>query len=66
MFWVPRSAGIGLGVSILSYNGKVWLGIASDASLVPDPETILRGFHDEFDEMTNLVRLVEQSESGTR
>jgi len=59
MFWVPRSAGLGLGVSILSYDGKVWLGIASDAGLVPDPETILQGFHEEFDEMTNLVRLVE-------
>lgn len=59
MFWVPRSAGLGLGVSILSYCGKVWLGIASDAGLVPDPETILQGFHDEFDAMSDLVHLVE-------
>jgi len=63
MFWVPRAAGLGLGVSILSYDGKVWLGIATDAGLVPDPETILEGFHEEFDEMTNLVHLVE--EQGT-
>lgn len=59
MFWVPRAAGLGLGVSILSYSGRVWLGIATDAGLVPDPETILEGFHEEFDEMTDLLRLVE-------
>ena len=59
MFWVPRSAGLGLGVSILSYNGKVWLGIATDAGLVPDPEVILEGFHAEFDAMNDLLRLVE-------
>ena len=59
MFWVPRSAGLGLGVSILSYCGQVWLGIATDAGLVPDPETILDGFHAEFDEMTDLAHLVE-------
>lgn len=37
MFWVPMSAGVGLGVSILSYAGEVMVGIASDAGLVPDP-----------------------------
>jgi len=59
MFWVPRSGGLGLGVSILSYNGRVWLGIATDAGLVPDPEKILDGFDAEFEEMVSLVRQVE-------
>lgn len=59
MFWVPRSGGLGLGVSILSYDGKVWLGIATDVGLVPDPETILEGFYAEFDEMAGLVEQVE-------
>jgi WS/DGAT/MGAT family acyltransferase len=59
MFWVPRSAGLGMGVSILSYNDKVCLGLATDAGLVPDPETILAGFDEELDEMLELVRMVE-------
>jgi WS/DGAT/MGAT family acyltransferase len=59
MFWVPRSAGLGLGVSILSYDDRVWLGIATDAGLVPDPETILQAFHDEFDDMSTLVTQLE-------
>jgi WS/DGAT/MGAT family acyltransferase len=49
MPWVPRAGNIGLGVSIFSYAGTVRVGIASDAGLVPDPETILHGFQNEFD-----------------
>ena len=63
MFWVPRSGGLGMGVSILSYNGKVWLGIATDAGLVPDPEKILDGFYAELDDMVQLVKQVEESDA---
>ncbi len=56
MFWVPRSGQIGLGVSILSYNGKVTIGIASDEGLMPDPEVLLEGFEDEFNALLDLVQ----------
>lgn len=56
MFWVPRSGAIGLGVSILSYNGKVTIGIASDGGLMPDPETFLEGFEEEFNYLIDLVQ----------
>ncbi len=55
MFWVPRSGKIGLGISILSYNGKVTVGIASDEGLMPDPEVLLDGFDDEFNALLDLV-----------
>jgi hypothetical protein len=48
MPWVPRAGRIGLGVSIFSYAGTVRLGIACDVGLVPDPETMLSGFRQEF------------------
>jgi WS/DGAT/MGAT family acyltransferase len=48
MPWVPRAGKIGMGVSVFSYAGEVRLGIATDAGLVPDPETILDGYVDEF------------------
>lgn len=51
MFWVPQSARLGLGVSILSYAGQVRLGVATDAGLVPDPSSIIRGFQDEIEAM---------------
>jgi hypothetical protein len=51
MPWVPRAGRIGLGVSIFSYNGEVRLGIACDAHLVPDPDTIIAGFEAEFEQL---------------
>jgi len=56
IFWVPRSARLSLGVSILSYAGRVRMGVATDAGLVPDPEKMVRGFHDEFAAMQELAR----------
>jgi len=55
-FWVPQSGRVGLGVSILSYDGAVRLGVGTDAGLVPDPQTIVAGFHEEFDELLRLAR----------
>jgi WS/DGAT/MGAT family acyltransferase len=59
MFWVPQSGRLGLGVSIMSYAGEVCLGIATDVGLAPDPEAIIAGFQAEFDDLIDLVRLVE-------
>jgi WS/DGAT/MGAT family acyltransferase len=56
MFWVPRSANLGLGISILSYAGQVTLGIAADEKLMPDPEKFLQGFEDEFADLLERVR----------
>jgi WS/DGAT/MGAT family acyltransferase len=55
MPWVPRAGKIGMGVSIFSYAGEVRLGIATDAGLVPDPETILEGYLDEFKHLRRTV-----------
>src|SRR5438067_1017192 len=35
MFWVPQSGHLGIGISIISYEGGVMLGIATDAR--PEP-----------------------------
>lgn len=56
MFWVPQSGRLGLGVSILSYAGEVLVGMATDAGLVPDPESLVEAFHTEFDDQMDLVR----------
>jgi diacylglycerol O-acyltransferase len=49
MGWVPQHGDIGLGISIFSYNGNVRIGIATDESLVPDPEKIVDYFMEEFE-----------------
>jgi hypothetical protein len=48
LFWVPQSGVIGVGASILSYAGEARLGLNADARLVPDPETVVAGFEEEF------------------
>jgi diacylglycerol O-acyltransferase / wax synthase len=55
-FWVPQSGRLGLGISIFSYAGHVRMGLATDAGLVPDPEVIVRGFHQEFEELQARAR----------
>jgi len=49
MAWIPRYGSIGIGISILSYADQVRLGVISDKDIVPDPENLIAGFHDEFD-----------------
>lgn len=58
MFWVPQSGDIGMGVSILSYNGRVHFGLVTDAGLVPDPERIISRFGEEFERLL-LTTLME-------
>jgi len=57
MFWVPQSARLGLGVSILSYAGQVRLGVATDAGLVSDPESIIAAFQEEMSVMMDPAPL---------
>ena len=57
MFWVPQSGRLGIGISILSYAGKVYLGVATDAGLVPDPNEIIDGFYPEFEKLFDILEL---------
>lgn len=58
MFWVPQSGNIGVGVSILSYDGGVQFGLITDHGLVPDPERIVARFRSEFETLL-LALLME-------
>ena len=49
MFWVPQSGNIGMGASIISFNGTVQFGLITDRAICPDPEEIVSGFAKEFE-----------------
>ncbi|MEE4376070.1 MAG: wax ester/triacylglycerol synthase family O-acyltransferase [Candidatus Competibacteraceae bacterium] len=51
MFWVPQSGSIGMGVSILSYDGLVQFGLVTDKNMVPDPKLIINRFGAEFEQV---------------
>jgi len=55
MFWVPQSGRLGMGVSIMSYDGKVTIGVITDAGLVPDPEEITAHFQENFAELLAIT-----------
>jgi len=61
MGWVPQAGRLGLGVSIFSYDGKVSVGVITDAGLVPDPERVTAGFRARFDELLALATEREAS-----
>ena len=55
MFWVPQTGSIGLGVSILSYNGNVHFGLIADAKLIPDPDSVIKRFIPEFEKLLYIA-----------
>ncbi|MBL0165192.1 MAG: wax ester/triacylglycerol synthase family O-acyltransferase [Xanthomonadales bacterium] len=58
MFWVPQSGSIGVGLSILSYNGSVHFGLMGDAKRVRDPDAVTKRFAAEFEKLM-LIALME-------
>lgn len=49
--WVPQIAGIGIGVSVLSYAGSVTVGVTTDSGVVADPWELVTGFEAELAEL---------------
>ena len=41
MFWVPQAGNIGLGVSIVSYDGQVQFGVVADEAILLAPDAFL-------------------------
>jgi WS/DGAT/MGAT family acyltransferase len=57
VFWVPQSGAIGLGISIISYAGKVEFGLIADAKRVPNPDEVTALFCEEFENAVLAVLL---------
>lgn len=58
MFWVPQTGSVGMGISILSYNGRVFSGLITDQHLVPDPRSVVVNFRREFENLLHLTMLL--------
>jgi diacylglycerol O-acyltransferase len=54
LVWAPMSGSVAMSVSILSYDGRVTVGVMSDAGLVPDPERIVGGVERELRKLRKL------------
>jgi len=64
MFWVPQSGDTGMGVSIMSYAGKVQFGLITDVGLTPNPDAVVRHFPEEFEKYLYYMLLEPPGEEG--
>jgi hypothetical protein len=62
MFWVPQSGNIGVGVSILSYDGGVQFGLVTDRKLCANPQAIIDRFAPEFERLVYALLLLPWEE----
>lgn len=48
LFWVPQRATVGVGVSIISFDGNLRMGVMGDTALVDDPGELVEAFQAEL------------------
>ncbi len=56
--WVPQSGRIGVGLSFISYNNKLVVGLNADIGLIPDPEVFLQLFLEEYQSLKSAMPVV--------
>ena len=59
--WVPQSGRIGVGLSFVSYNNHLIVGLNVDAGVVPDPERFLQLFSEEFNAIRSEIASLDQA-----
>ena len=61
MFWVPQAGQVGLGVSLLSYNGGFEIGIISDNKMIPQPSALVDHIMASLEEYAALIKQEDTS-----
>jgi diacylglycerol O-acyltransferase / wax synthase len=56
LVWAPTSGSVAMSLSIMSYDGRVTVGVMADAQLVPDPARIVAGFERELERLKDAYR----------
>lgn len=54
--WIPHSAPLGIGLSMLSYNNKVTTGMVIDQNMANDPDFLLNAFIKEFKKAEKMLK----------
>lgn len=55
LFWVPQRATVGIGVSIISFDGSLRMGVLVDTGLVPDPTAVVAAFEAEIEALSHTT-----------
>jgi diacylglycerol O-acyltransferase / wax synthase len=57
LFWVPQTGSIGMGVSMLTYRGRVQFGVTADRAVIAEPVRLVEQLAVEFERLVFLVLL---------
>lgn len=63
MFWVPQAGDIGIGISIMSYDGRFRIGLMSDSALLPQPRQVLDRALAEFARLLPLAQVMAEQQA---
>ncbi len=66
LVWAPTSGHIGMSVSIFSYRGEVTVGLMVDASLIPDPDAIVKDLRPELEALARASATQRRSHPPQR
>lgn len=55
VFWPPQTGDIGIGISCLSYAGRISVGVSADTAQIPQPQQLIDAFSAEVGEMLGLT-----------
>ena len=56
MFWMPQTGRVGISLSMVSYAGQVFIGVAADLGLIPQPNEIIDAVYKEIDTLLDLSK----------
>jgi len=65
VFWVPHPVSLGTGISILSYGGRVSVGVVADAGIGLDPRRLTAGIETELDVLATRAGARDSGEQDT-
>lgn len=65
VFWVPQSGDIGMGISIMSYDGGVQFGVITDRAIIADPDQITCRFAEQFEQLLLVTLMTPWDELPT-
>jgi len=62
MFWAPQSGRVGLGITIYSFAGHVYVGVSVDPKLMDNPDDYILAFHAEYAAMVGIAKKLSQED----
>lgn len=64
MFWVPQTGGVGVGLSIFSYDDTIQFGVIADKNLIAKPDELVQGFIDAYHQLRVLTLAQENNQAS--